>query len=136
MMSELRSYSLNSYIGTPSSGASAPIRTNAAYRIYTTSAGIAADAPARRFAFMDVNPGNICTPGFGVDMVEDVWIHYPSFLHGGRGMVSFADTHVEAHKWLDPRTRVTITPPMTGHGDPAANNQDFYWIRDRTTSKK
>ena len=49
----------------------------------------------------DVNPANICTPAFGVDMTLNHWIHYPSGLHNRRGVMAFADGHVEVHHWLN-----------------------------------
>ena len=86
---------------------------------------------------MDVNPANICTPGFGVDMNLQFIIHYPSFLHRGLGVVAFADNHIEAHKWLDPRTRKTVTGAnYIHHEDAVAGNKDFAWIANRTTSRK
>ena len=46
---------------------------------------------------LDVHPGNICTPGFGVDMSLQNIIHYPSTLHHGLGVIAFADSHA---RWL------------------------------------
>ena len=135
---ELRSYSLNSYLGTPPLNVEQPLVLNSAYRVYLRSAQIALNSPANRFAFMDVHPGNICTPGFGVDMNLQKIIHYPSTLHRGMGVVSFADARVESHKWLDARTRRALPGPMQyiGHDDAVANNQDIKWIAERTTSRK
>jgi hypothetical protein len=98
---------------------------------------LAADSAANRFVFMDVNPASICTPGFGVDMTEETFIHVPSDLHRGAGVVSFADSHVESHKWLDPRTRMGIPPgnQFIPHGIFSPRNQDLDWIAWRTTSK-
>jgi prepilin-type processing-associated H-X9-DG protein len=98
---------------------------------------LAADSPANRFVFMDVNPASICTPGFGVDMTTDTFIHYPSDLHRNRGVVVFADSHVETHKWLDPRTTIGIPPgnQYIPHGVASPNNPDLIWIAQRTSSK-
>ncbi len=138
MVPELRSYALNCYLGTPSLGFVSPISSSSLYRVYMKSSELARDGPARRFLFIDVNPASICTPGFGVDMLSDVWVHYPSWLHGGRGVISFADSHVETRKWVDARTRKALPPgsQYIQHNDPSPNNQVLYWIRDRTTSKK
>jgi prepilin-type N-terminal cleavage/methylation domain-containing protein len=135
--SELRSYSLNSYLGTRPFHDETPLRLHPAYRVHLKSSSLVLDKPAERFAFMDVNPANICTPGFGVDMSLDMIIHFPSALHRGLGVVSFADSHVESHKWLDPRTRKTWTSgTYIGHGAPVAGNKDIGWIVSRTTSKR
>jgi prepilin-type N-terminal cleavage/methylation domain-containing protein len=135
--SELRSYSLNSYLGTRAVNMQMPIRLSPAYQVHLKSSSLAADKPAERFVFMDVNPANICTPGFGVDMNLQVIIHYPSYLHRGMGVVAFADSHIESHKWLDPRTRKTVTGiNYIHHEDRVAGNNDFTWIASHTTSKK
>ena len=135
--SELRSYSLNSYLGTRSVNAQTPIRLDAAYQVHLKSSSLASDKPADRFVFMDVNPANICTPGFGVDMNLQSIIHYPSTLHRGLGVVAFADNHIESHKWLDPRTTKTVTGGnFITHNDSVAGNKDFTRIVSRTTSKK
>ena len=135
---ELRSYSLNCYIGTPQANMEVPLALSSTYRVYMKTAQINMDSPANRFVFMDVNPGNICTPGFGVDMSLQRIIHYPSTMHHGLGVVAFSDSHVESHKWLDPRTARRLPGPLQyiGHSDSVANNQDFRWITERTTSKK
>jgi hypothetical protein len=135
MLSELRSFSLNCYMGTMAMNA--PLQINTAYKLYLTTGMIAVDKPAERFVFMDVNPANICTPAFGVDMSLAQIIHYPSAMHRGLGVASFADSHVESHKWLDPRTRkLVVSGNYIGHNDPVAGNKDFQWIADHTTSKR
>jgi len=135
---ELRSYSLNCYIGTPQGNVEVPLALNSAYRVYLKSAQISVDSPANRFVFMDVNPGNICTPGFGVDMNLQRVIHYPSTVHHRMGVIAFSDSHVESHKWLDPRTARRLPGPLQyiGHDDSVGNNLDIRWIVERTTSKK
>ncbi len=134
---ELRSYSLNSYLGTRTINVQQPIRLGPAYQVHLKFSSLAADKPAERFVFMDVNPASICTPAFGVDMNLQSIIHYPSFLHRGLGLVAFADSHIESHKWLDPRTRKTVTGAnYIHHEDPVAGNKDFAWIANHTTSRK
>jgi prepilin-type N-terminal cleavage/methylation domain-containing protein/prepilin-type processing-associated H-X9-DG protein len=133
---ELRSYSLNSYIGTTAAGALTPISLNAAYKVYLKSSQIVADAPANRFLFTDVNPASICTPGFGVDMSLQTWIHMPSVLHRRLGVLAFADGHVESHRWVDPRTLYPVIGPngYITHGTSAPNSPDLIWVGARTTS--
>lgn len=135
---ELRSYSMNSYIGTPPAYALVPILIDNTYRLYLKSSSVGADFPADRFVFTDVNPANICTPGFGVDMSLRTIIHYPSTLHNGQGVLAFADNHVQSHRWLDPRTQKTVTAAGSyiGHSDAFAGNQDIKWIADHTTLKR
>jgi prepilin-type N-terminal cleavage/methylation domain-containing protein/prepilin-type processing-associated H-X9-DG protein len=135
MVQEIRSYAMNCYVGT--AGLINPITVNSGYRIYTKSAQINADSPVNRFVFTDVNPANICTPAFGVDMTLTTWIHYPSGLHRQRGVMVFADGHVEVHHWLDSRTMPQITSGnYIGHNNSAVGNVDLAWIAAHTTSKK
>ena len=134
---ELRSYALNSYMGIRGAALVPPLTVNNAYKIYTKFSDVAADAPASRFVFADVNPASICTPGFGVDVTAQSWIHYPSGLHSGKGVIVFADGHTEAHRWVDPRTTMQ---PGTGnylpHATASPNNPDLTWLAAQTSSKK
>ena len=137
-VSELRSYSMNSYIGTTPANVLAPLSLNPIYRVYTKSSDLASDSPANRFVFIDVNPASICTPGFGVDMSQQTFVHYPSSLHNGVGVVSFADNHVESRKWHDGRTLqgLPVGEAYIPHNEPSPNNQDLRWIAERTTSRR
>ena len=136
LMLEQRSYSLNAYIGTTAANELIPISLKPGYRVYLKSAEIT--SPANRFVFIDVNPASICTPGFGVDMSLQTFIHFPSSLHRGSGIVSFGDGHVEVHKWRDPRTRIGLSSGMMyiPHNLYSFNNPDLTWIADRTTSRR
>jgi len=136
--SELRSYAMNCYVGTTPANVVLPINLSPAYRVYMKSGDLANDLPANRFVFIDVNPASICTPAFGVDMSLETFVHYPSTLHGGVGVVSFADNHVEGHKWLDPRTSKGLIgrEEYIPHYEPSLNNQDLRWIGERTTRRK
>ena len=75
---ELRSYSMNCYVGTTPKNTVLPIVLNAAYRVYLRSSDLAADSPANRFVFINVNPASICTPAFGVDSSLRTFVHFPS----------------------------------------------------------
>ncbi len=133
---EERSYAMNSYIGTTPASMLSPLVINPRYKVYLTSGQMVADQPDSRFLFMDVNPANICTPGFGVDMSLSRWIHYPSALHRQRGVIVFADGHVEVHRWLDDSTMLQLPTGMgfIGHDNTAFHNRDLPWIASHATS--
>jgi prepilin-type N-terminal cleavage/methylation domain-containing protein/prepilin-type processing-associated H-X9-DG protein len=138
-VTEQRSYALNSYIGTPAANAMTPLKIDGVnYRLYMKTSDFTSDSPANRFLFMDVNPASICTPGFGVDMSLATFIHYPTDLHGGSGVVSFADGHVLTHKWLDPRTTIGLPPGRNyiSHGNSSPGNADLAWIASVTSARK
>jgi prepilin-type N-terminal cleavage/methylation domain-containing protein len=133
---KIRSYALNCYVGTPAGTLREPFQPNPGYKYYIKSSMIAADMPALRFVFADVNPANLCTPAFGVDMAQDIFFHYPSTLHLDSGILAYGDNHVESHKWVDPRTRKTVpNGQVIHHTDSSPNNQDLKWLRFRTTTK-
>jgi prepilin-type N-terminal cleavage/methylation domain-containing protein len=132
---ELRSYAMNSYVATHTADADQPLVVlSTLFKVYMTVAALTADSPGNRLVFIDVHPSSICTPGFGVDMQSDEWIHFPSALHGP-GVMVLADGHVESHKWQDPRTVRGPPPPTSPHGNPAAH-VDITWVRDRTTTRR
>jgi prepilin-type N-terminal cleavage/methylation domain-containing protein len=140
MVPELRSYSMNCYMGIPPQNMLTPVSVNNLEKIYLKGSDVATDFPSMRFVFIDVNPASICTPAFGVDMnvAYDDWVHFPSFFHSGLGVLSFADNHIESRKWLDPRTRKAL-PAGAGyiaHNEYTPGDQDLSWLRDRTTSRK
>ena len=51
-------------------------------------------------------------------------------------MVSFADGHVEYHRWRDQRTITAYSTDYHQHQDYSPNNQDLYWLRERATVPK
>jgi prepilin-type processing-associated H-X9-DG protein len=67
--------------------------------------------PSKTFVFLDEHPDSIddglCailnSPG-----ATTIWNDLPAAYHDGAGSFSFADGHVEFHKWLDPSTRKPI----------------------------
>lgn len=133
---EQRSYALNSYMGIAlnSPNLIGPLQLNSSFKIYTKLVQL--DSPVNRFVFADVNPASICTPGFGVDMTQRTWIHYPSDQHRLRGVWSFADSHIELHRWTDSRTMVHLSSgTYIPHGAAAAGNPDLAWICAHTTSR-
>ena len=136
VLPKIRSYALNCYVGAPAGFINEPFRPTPGYRYFVKMSNLAADRAATRFLFADVNPANICSPAFGVNMSGDILFHYPSSLHGGSGVLTFADAHAEAHKWKDPRTRKKARGnELIRHSDPSPKNADLTWIREHTTSK-
>ena len=85
---------------------------------------------------MDVNPDSICWPYFGVYMNQDSFFNFPNSSHNRGGVVSFADGHVEYHRWRDQRTITAYSPAYHNHQDSSPNNLDLVWLRDRTTVPK
>ena len=137
---ELRSYSMNCYFGMNAANPPAPLNGVDAnnYVFYRKSTDLTADAPANRFVFIDVNPASICTPAFGVSMNYPEFIHMPSSMHENLGIVVFADSHAEAHKWLDSRTMIGVPPGAAyiPHDLASPGNVDLQWIQQHATVHK
>jgi prepilin-type N-terminal cleavage/methylation domain-containing protein len=133
-----RSYAMNVYVGTRAGNVEQPLSLSGSHRVYLNSAQLVSDSPARRFVFIDGHPASICTPGFGMNMAGDSFVHYPSSLHREFGVLAFADSHIESRKWRDPRTRKGY--PGAGqyltHNDASPGNQDLLWLRERSTSRR
>ena len=138
---KVRSYSLNVYVGYateysggwdhrigPFDGYGRP-----AYKIFRKHSEIIRMMPSGLFLFMDVHPSSICWPYFGVYMEEDYFFNWPNSAHNRGAVVSFADGHVEYHRWRDQRTITAYSASYHDHRDPSPGNQDLYWIRERTT---
>jgi len=88
------------------------------------------------FLFQDVDPNSICWPYFGVYMNQESFFNFPNSSHNRGGVVSFADGHVERHRWQDQRTISAFSPDYHRHSDPSPRNVDLAWLRERTTVHK
>ena len=137
---KIRSYALNAYLGwvgewdarlSPLDSRGYPL-----YKVFNKHAELVAAMPSGVFSFLDVNPNSICWPFFGVQMVQDSFFNFPNASHSRGGVVSFADGHVEFHRWRDQRTITALSTDYHAHADPSPNNQDIYWLRERTTVRK
>jgi len=141
-MARNRSYSMNGYTGLiPSMTAvSGPSYVSMNYHAALKTSDLYAMPPAKTFVFQDVNPASICFPAFVVNMPGhgiDGFFHYPATYHDQSGVLSFADGHVETHRWQDPRTvRKANAAQIMVHWDKCANNRDLEWIREHTTVRK
>jgi prepilin-type processing-associated H-X9-DG protein len=124
-------------VGTRQETAIGSARALPGFQVFLTTGDLSAVSPAELFLFQDVNPANICSPAFVVNMLLDVWVHYPSSLHNQASVIAFADGHIERHRWTEARTRKTVGPAETLlHTDPAPDSPDLAWLRARTTTRK
>jgi len=88
-----------------------------------------------QFVFLDEHPDSISTIAFWTSPTQSnatKIVSFPGWQHKGAATLSFADGHVESHRWVDPRTR----PAVTGRNDLAEtespNNPDVLWLQQRT----
>lgn len=135
----IRSYSMNSYIGW--TAPVLPVGDNATvapwndptYLAFNKTSDLALTDPASTFLFADMNPGSVCHSAF---VVSPRWFyHLPFTGHGGSGVLTFSDSHVETHKWKDPRT---IYPgyDLLNHLEGNARNADLEWLLSHSSAPK
>ena len=130
----VRSYGLNSYLNWtyPEGG-----YNSGSYVNFRKTSDLALASSSGTLAFVDVAPGHVCMPAFviGLGWLKDCFFHLPSAQHDDRGVVSFADGHVESHRWIEPETTALartnwlpnhLTIWMYG-------NRDLAWIRERAS---
>jgi prepilin-type N-terminal cleavage/methylation domain-containing protein len=129
----LRSYALNAYLGWVGDW---DTRLSSSYKVFKRHSELVPPAPSGVFVFQDVNPKSICWPFFGVQMAQESFFNFPNSSHSQGGIISFSDGHVDFHRWRDKRTIDAYSPDYHKHRDYSPNNQDLFWLRERTTVRK
>jgi prepilin-type N-terminal cleavage/methylation domain-containing protein/prepilin-type processing-associated H-X9-DG protein len=94
-------------------------------------------SPTGIFVFLDEHCDTL-NDGFFVNRLDDYeWGNLPGSYHGGAVNLSFADGHVESHRWM---VAQTVQPArknvLRGTKIPAAPPADFEWLKARTTVRK
>lgn len=105
-------------------------RRNSPYRTYGKLADVVAPSPARLSVIYEEDPFSLNdgTFSFGMNIAE--WIDFPSTLHGMSGVIGFADSHVELHKWVNKST--VVPTPITRVAVPGS--VDWAWVKERTSA--
>jgi prepilin-type N-terminal cleavage/methylation domain-containing protein len=128
---KIRSYELNAYVGW---GGAWDFRLATGYKIFRKHSDFASGwMPSGTILFMDVQPDSICWPFFGVQMNSEHFFNFPGSSHSRGGVVSFADSHVEWHRWTDDRTLAAYALHYHMHHEASPGNADLTWLRERTT---
>lgn len=125
-----RSMSMNAMIGNPGELTN---RFNPAYVQFYRKADVA--NPAGIFVFLDEHADTI-NDGFFVNQLDaQVWGNLPASYHNGAANFSFADGHLESHRWLVPGTMRPVTHARIGTF-PASPTTDFDWLKARTSVRR
>jgi prepilin-type N-terminal cleavage/methylation domain-containing protein/prepilin-type processing-associated H-X9-DG protein len=90
--------------------------------------------PANTYVFLDEHPDTI-NDGFFMNRWEDyIWGNLPGSYHDGAANLSYADGHVESHRWMLEETRRRFG---SASGTFAASDHiDFDWLKERTSVRK
>ena len=91
--------------------------------------------PAAQFVFLDEHPDSLTGTAFWLSPAQGSLariVSFPSGLHQRGTTLSFADGHVEAHRWLDPRTIPAVQSRNELAETDSPNNPDLAWLQQRT----
>jgi prepilin-type processing-associated H-X9-DG protein len=96
--------------------------------------------PSDEWVFMDEREDSINDGLFAIDAGDQyAIIDYPGSYHGGGAELSFADGHIEHHKWIEPTTNPPLIPGHrlpTGVKPTTPNDRDLQWLIAHTTSRE
>ena len=123
-----RSYSMNSLVGDPGVLTN---KFNPNYLQYFKPIEIR--FPSGTFVFLDEHPDTL-NDGFFMNRLEvDKWGNLPASHHNGAANLSFADGHIETHRWVVPDTIRPAVKGGAGGGFAAVPTTDYEWLRQRTS---
>jgi len=112
----VRSYSMNSWLGSPTMNASEP-----GFQTYVKESGMAAKGTSELWVFMDEHEVTIDDSWFLVTMDDSApFASFPATRHSRGYNLNFADGHVEHYALHDPNTQ---SPSV------AVSRQNSDWIR-------
>ncbi len=136
----VRSISMSTTLGDDSLGASYRWWTGSPpYRRYLKRTEMTVPAPSRLWVFVDEHPDSINNGDMAVKCdatgADAQFVDYPASYHNGACGFSFADSHAEIKKWLDPRTKVPVTYTGNIAGRASPNNRDIAWMQERTSAR-
>jgi len=130
----VRSISMNAMVGDAgrfsSSGANV---NNPDYRQFFKQSQI--PHPSHIFVFIEEHPDSI-NDGYFLNHVDSYrWFDLPASYHKGAVNVSFADGHLESHKWRFASTQPPARPDAAHLPFPVPPQQrgDYEWLMERTT---
>ncbi len=135
-----RSYALNGYLAWQDP----PVESSflsPRYELFLTGGDLSKASPSDLMQFIDTSPGNICHAGFVVYLgsgLSDLYYHLPAASHRRNSPVSFADGHVDNHRWRANETislaRESWIPNHLSLQFP--NNPDLAWLKQRASVLK
>ena len=130
----VRSYAMNFFMGHWQGSASTTTQDNSSFMphwLYYTLNQMVDPTPADAFIFIDTFEDSLDAGAFYFDgwpyAGSSSWDQVPSGRHSRVGTLSFADGHVEAHRWVDSRT-VMPSQRKVQYNISQPNNKDIMWL--------
>lgn len=132
-----RSYSMNAMVGD--AGEASRGGTNVNNPEYTQFFSLSSiPNPANTFVFIEEHPDSI-DDGYFLNNPDDLqWISLPASFHHDAATISFADGHLELHRWFEGATRAKPVPDAANLPHPVTNDHlsDFEWLADRSSVER
>ena len=125
-----RTYSANCYMGGMQWWG------DHSYKLYKKQTDLHSPGPDGIWYFIEENPASIDDCYFAMDPGNpNLWYNSPAVLHGFSSMISYADGHVQVHKWSD-ANMIGVKNPRNPPGcdvpaDPKSS--DLSWFFSVTT---
>jgi prepilin-type processing-associated H-X9-DG protein len=157
-MPRVRSYSMNQAVGPCENGTlvGQDVRGHwlstgnegapggAPWRVYSKESDLVAPSPSQLWLILDEHPESINDAAFAVQMPLNknatYWVDTPTKYHNNGCDFSFADGHVEYHRWQLPLQlpniiwAVDTAPNAGGAAIAVPGDPDVIWLTHRTTA--
>jgi prepilin-type processing-associated H-X9-DG protein/prepilin-type N-terminal cleavage/methylation domain-containing protein len=127
----LRSMSMNAMVGDPGELTN---RFNPDYVQFFRQTDI--PNPAAIFVFLDEQADTLNDGFFANKLEEYAWGNLPGSYHNNGVNLSFADGHVESHRWQVPSTLRPVAKARLPGLIPVNPATDFDWLKARTSVRK
>ncbi|MEI7730319.1 MAG: prepilin-type N-terminal cleavage/methylation domain-containing protein [Verrucomicrobiota bacterium] len=125
----LRSYSMNAMMGDP---LISPNRFNPTWTQFLKESQI--PNPSGFFVFIEEHPDTINDGYFVNNWNQIKWGNLPASFHNDSANLSWADGHMERHRWQTNTVRAPIQGAVKGGFVPNPTT-DYLWLRDRASVK-
>ena len=91
--------------------------------------------PANFYVFVEEHPDTI-NDGYFMNRWEVIkWGNVPASWHNGAANLSWADGHLERHRWIPNTVRPPVRGGVGANGFVPTPATDYFWLRERTSVK-
>jgi prepilin-type N-terminal cleavage/methylation domain-containing protein len=133
---KVRSYALNSYLNWAKPEDGGEFFKSSTHFNFRKTGDLSAAKPSDLLLFVDTAPNWLCHSAFGIAM-SAMYYQFPSTEHGPAGALSFADGHVDVHRWRETYTFQMARTEFVTHLNWAFTpDQDLQWLREHATIPK
>ena len=91
--------------------------------------------PANFYVFVEEHPDTI-NDGYFMNRWDVMrWGNVPASWHNGAANISWADGHLERHRWIPNTVRPPVRSGVGSNGFVPSPATDYLWLRERTSVK-